>query len=133
MRKIEKFEEIETLLLELENQLEVDKGNIKIAFDQFSNSIKIQNIIQSILNVPTDSNELKNSLINSGIGISGGFLAKKAFELISSGPVTKVIGSGIMIGVSNLLSKHPEYTQFAFNKISEMLKSRIGSKTKKQQ
>ncbi len=124
MRKIEKYEEIDSLLFDLENQFEIDKANVQLSFNQLSNSFKPQNLIKSILNVPTESNEIKDSLINSGIGISGGYLAKKTFELISSGPVTKIIGSGIMIGVSNLLSKHPEYTQFAFNKILQMFKKK---------
>lgn len=124
MRKIEKFEEIDSLLFDLENQFEIDKANVQISFNQLSNSFKPQNLIKSILSVPSESNEIKDSLINSGIGISGGYLAKKTFELISSGPVTKIIGSGIMIGVSNLLSKHPEYTQFAFNKILQIFKKK---------
>lgn len=133
MRKIEKFEELDSLILDLENQFEIDKTDVQITFNQLSNAIKPQNIIKSILNVPSENNEIKDSLINSGIGISGGYLAKKTFELISSGPVTKIIGSGIMIGVSNLLSKHPEYTQFAFNKILSMFNHRNGSKTTKHQ
>jgi hypothetical protein len=128
MRKVEKYDDLESLIIELESQLDIDKANFQNTFNLFSDSIKPQNILRSILNGPTENQEIKDGLINSGIGISGGYLAKKAFELISSGPVTKIIGSGIMIGVSSLLSKHPEYTQLAFNKIIQMFKKRNTSK-----
>jgi hypothetical protein len=117
MKNIQSFEELELKIIAIESQIEIDKSKVKLAFDEFYLSFKPMNIIKSLINVSKDSSEVKDSVINTTVGISSGFMAKKAFELLSSGPLSKLIGSGIMIGVSNLMSKHPEYIQTALGKL----------------
>lgn len=84
-------------------------------FNQAFERIQPKNILKNIFTEATSSPELKENLINTSVGMATGYATKLLVNGKSAGPIRKLIGSGLMFGVSNLISNNPEKVKLAGN------------------
>lgn len=49
-----------------------------------------------------------NGLLNSTLAVTAGSLAKMFFVNASKNPIKKMVGTVLMVGVSNMVNRHPE-------------------------
>ena len=96
------------LLNERIKQKEIECAAERILLkDQFKNTVeglKPINLIKDMLN----SSEVKNNLLNTTIGLTSGFIVKKAIVRSSENSMLKILGTIIGGGVANLVAKHPD-------------------------
>jgi hypothetical protein len=86
-------------------ELEIMQEQSRLTFE----SLKPINIIKNTIHDATSSGALKNNLLNTTAGLTTGFLLKKLLVGSSKNPITKMIGSVVMFGVTNLIGKHPGF------------------------
>lgn len=108
MQNINSTADLKAAILELENKQEDQGKLIKEQFTETYDSLKPANIIKNIFKEATASPELKGNILNTSIGLTAGYFAKKIFEKGSASPVRKILGSVLMFGITNVVTKHPD-------------------------
>lgn len=84
--------------------------------DQFFHTMESLKPINLIKDVFTSS-EAKTTVVDTAIGMTSGYLAKKAIVRSSKNPILKLLGTIIGVGVANFMSKHPETIKYIGGKI----------------
>jgi len=113
MEHINSTEQLKEAILQLEQQHNVEESIVKEQFLLAYESAKPINFIKNTIEQVSASQDLKDSLTSSAIGLGIGYITKLAFVGFSHSPLRKVMGSALMYGVSNLVVKHPEKVRFA--------------------
>ena len=93
-------------ILALEKK-QVEEG--KILKEQFLlayESIKPINLIKNTFKQVAESKDLKESIINTSVGLATGYVSKKLYVGSSHNPLRKLIGTVLMFGMSNIVSKN---------------------------
>jgi hypothetical protein len=93
-------------LLETEQavRLLLMKQNFREAYE----NLKPINIVRNILNEATSSHFLTNNVIDTAIGLSAGYISRKAVVKESAGVLRKLFGVVLQFGVTNLVAQNPE-------------------------
>lgn len=112
--------------------LEIKKAEEeKLLKDQFHlayESIKPVSIIKNILKQVTGSQDLKDNLVSTSVGLTAGYLSKLLFQGLTKSPVKKVIGTALMFGITNLIAKNPELVKSAGHRFFNIFKSKKARK-----
>lgn len=85
-------------------QLEVLKLQLEITYQ----SLRPVNLLKNTLHEIVTSEEIKENLLNSVIGISTGYLSKKILTGTSHNPLVKLAGSLLQFTIANVVTKHPD-------------------------
>ncbi len=102
------LEELREAIRLLEIQQAEDGTQLKAQFMVVYESMKPINLIKDTIINAVTSPEVKNSLMNSSIGLATGFVAKLAVQSVLRSPLNKLVGSAVMIGVKNIVERNPE-------------------------
>lgn len=90
-------------ILLLEAECVLQNGLLKDQFKLTVESLKPMNVIKDMF-----VSAIKNNVVDSAIGMTSGYLAKKTIVRSSSNPFIKILGSMVGIGVANFMAKHPD-------------------------
>lgn len=90
---------------ELERQIAGDKEALREQFHELKERLKPGNIIKDAFREISESDELKNNVVNYAITIAAGALSKKLTVGSSKNPIRNILGSVVQFGVSTLVSK----------------------------
>jgi hypothetical protein len=99
-------------LREAINRLEIQQSaEAKILKEQFQvayTSVKPINLIRNIFTEASESEEIKGKIASTTAGLAAGFISKVIFQGSSKNPVKKLIGTALMLGITNMVAKHPD-------------------------
>jgi hypothetical protein len=70
-------------------------------------SIKPINLIRNTFKEVAASHELTDNIINTSVGLAAGYVSKTIFEKVSHSPFRRLLGTVLLFGVTNLVSKNP--------------------------
>lgn len=108
MQQINSSKKLADVIILLESK-QADQG--KILREQFHStyeSLKPLNLIKSTLKEAAISGELKDNIMNTSVGLAAGYISKKIFEGMSNNPLKKMLGSALMFGITNIVTRNPE-------------------------
>ena len=71
-------------------------------------SVKPINLIKSTYEEVVASQDLKDNLVNTGVGLAVGYVSKTLFEGVSHSPLRKLIGTALLFGITETVRKNPE-------------------------
>ncbi|MES2619763.1 MAG: hypothetical protein V4615_02850 [Bacteroidota bacterium] len=108
MQKIDSEIGLRDAILKLESTQAVEVKMLKEQFHLAYESVKPLNFIKSTFKEAAESRELKDHLIDTSVGLAAGYLSKALFQGISNNPLRKLLGSALMFGVTNVVSRHPD-------------------------
>lgn len=113
-------EEVKLKIEELEQKQARELEALKAQLRTTYNGIQPLNLIKSTLNDIVKTPDIQDSLLNTGIGLTAGYLAKKmAFG--KSNTITKaVLGDLFQVGVANLVAKHPDKIKAGLHALVDM-------------
>lgn len=97
-------EKIKLLKLKQSNDFEI----LKNQFDSTLDSLKPINIIKETIADFKESKDIKHSLIESALGIAGGFITRRMLVDKSSGMFKKITATVIQYLVSNFITNKAE-------------------------
>jgi hypothetical protein len=106
-------------LLEVEQAIkrQLLKEQLIITYD----SLKPINILRRTLKEITSSQDLRDNILGTASGIASGYLSKKIFIGTSGNIFRKLIGSILQLGVSSVVSKHPDFIKTLGHNILQYL------------
>ena len=108
MNHINSAAKLREAILQLESAQAIEGNQLKQQFRMAYESVKPINLIKSTFKEVTTSQDLKDNLINAGIGITAGYLSKLLFVGMSDSPVKKLLGTALMFGITNIVARHPD-------------------------
>jgi hypothetical protein len=108
MEKITSVVDLKNAIKLLEAEQAVKEQLLKDQFYMTYESLKPVNVIKKILRDVSSSPHLIDNIIGTTAGMASGFISKKIFVGSSGNAFRKLIGSLLQVGVTNLISKHPD-------------------------
>lgn len=129
MQTITSQSELKAAILQLE-QKQLDDGRIlKEQFRLTYNSLKPANIILNTIKDLGTSTDLKDNIINSSVGLGTGYVSKLLFQGILKSPIRKILGSVLMFGVTNLVSKNPDFIKLMGQRFFKLMREKLNTKS----
>lgn len=117
MRNITTIEELREAIQLLENQQANDVTQLKEEMNEAYERLHPINLINSILKDAFGSAELKDNLLNISSVFASGLVSKFLLRGIKNSGVKKILSTGLMLGVTSILSKHPNTVRNFTNRI----------------
>jgi hypothetical protein len=118
----------------LESRQELEGKQLREQFMRSYQSIRPANLVRSAIHEVTESQDLKDHLVSTGVGLVAGHVSKQAFESVSDSPVKQLIGTAIQFGVTNVVARHPEVVLAVGKGLFHLIRNAVkSSKTKKEQ
>lgn len=81
-----------------------DKLLMKYQFDLTVESLKPINLIKGVFG----SDDAKNSILDSAIGLTTGYLVKKTIVRSSGNPLLNILGTIVGMGITKMVTQHPD-------------------------
>ncbi len=128
MTKINSEADVRAAILVLEVKQEEERLLMKTEFHQAYESMKPINLIKSTFKEVAQSQDIKDNLVNTGVGLVAGYVSKALFEGVSQSPLRKLLGTALMFGITNVITKNPEVVKSVTNGIFDFVKSKFGDK-----
>jgi len=92
-------------------------------------NLKPINVIKSTIIEASQSKEIGENLLGTGVGLTAEFLTKVLVGSVLQTPATKLIGIAMMYGVSNVIAKNRDKVKAMSTGIFKYVKSKIRAKT----
>ena len=86
------------------------------------------NIIKNTYREVAASEDLKDNLVNTSVGLVVGYLSKTLFESVSHSPVRKLIGTAILFGVTSAIRKNPDAIKSMAQGLFKMINSGVNTR-----
>ena len=121
MENISSASELQDAIQLLEAKQTVSLMTMKSNFRKAYENLKPINLIGNILDEITTSPFLTNNIIDSAIGLTAGYISRKAVVKESDGMLRKLFGIVLQFGVTKLVAQNPEsvksFGKFIFQRI----------------
>ncbi|MDP2058487.1 MAG: hypothetical protein U1C58_13000 [Flavobacteriaceae bacterium] len=108
MREINTETDLRSAIEDLEIRQSEEGQQLKQQFRLTYESVKPINLIKSTFKEAAESTDLKNNILSTAFGLATGFVSKTAFIGLSNNPIKKIIGNGLLFGVTNVITKNPK-------------------------
>jgi hypothetical protein len=127
MEKIQSLSALEDAIKLLKIKKTEDEKLLKELFYMTYESLKPINIIKNLFKEPVASQNIKDSLLTSSIGLGAGYLSKLLFQGVVRVPFKNFIGSALMLSIDNLIEKNPGIVSV----LSSLIMNAFSKKSKK--
>ena len=107
MEKIQSLYELEDAIKLLQFKKAEDEQLLKELSYMIYENAKPINMIKNLFKETHDSQNIKDSLLTTSVGLGAGYLSKLLFQGVVRVPFKNFIGSALMLSVENLISKNP--------------------------
>jgi len=84
-------------------------------------SIKPMNIIKNAFHQVAAAPDIKNNIIGSIIGLASGYVSKKIFIGGSHNPITRIMGTLLQIGITNVTAKNADTIKSIGEKVAKFV------------
>lgn len=108
MQKINSDTSIKDAILELEMRQAHEGKMLKEQFNLAFESIQPINIIRNTFKEAAASDDLKEDILNTSVGLVVGYLSQKLLKNVSISPLKKLFVTALLFGITNIVAKHPE-------------------------
>jgi len=106
MKKQTKASALKEAIVLLETKRTLELELLKEQVQKTYESLKPMNQIKSMFHNAIESPKSENSLLDTAIGLTTGYLSKKVLTGGSINPVTRILGTLLQAIVTNVASKH---------------------------
>jgi|OpeIllAssembly_1097287.scaffolds.fasta_scaffold03363_4 hypothetical protein len=128
MEPIKTQHELRAAILRLEYQQSEEGRELKEQFHLAYNSVKPANIILNTIKDLGESSFVKDGFLNTSVGLGTGYLSKMVFQGVVNSPIKKLLGSVLMYGITNFVSKNPDGIKLMGKKLFKMFGSKSSDK-----
>ena len=124
MQKITTTIDLRDAIVILEGKQASDEKALKAQIHSTYEHMKPINLIKSTFKEIAASQEIKEDLFNTTVGITAGYVSKVLFESVSHSPIRKLLGTVLMFGITNVVAKHPEAVKSVGRSFFRMISSK---------
>jgi len=125
MKKIKTETDLKIAILLLETQQSDERRMLKEQLQETYERVKPLNLLKNTLKQLVSSRELKENLFSTSVGMTAGHLSKSVYEGLSHNPFKKILGTGLLLGITNLVSNNPEIIQSLGQSFFRMIRSKL--------
>jgi len=135
MENIRTEKELQAHIEKLKNKWQEEGAEIKKEFFvMYENFHPLSFLTKSVRElVSSGKGKGKSNLLNTTLGVTVGYLAKMFFVNASRNPVKKVVGTILMVGISNVVNCHPEILRTIRGFMSGLRKEKQEKQEKQEQ
>ncbi len=108
MEKLTIHEGLRERIRELERKRFEEGKLMKEQFQLAYESVKPINLIKNTFKEVAASQDLRDNLLNTSVGLAAGYASKTLFEDASRSPFKKLLGTVLLFGVTNVVARHPK-------------------------
>lgn len=116
-----KQDDLKEAIFLLKKKQTVELKLLKEHMQTVKESLKPVNLIKGLFRQVTSAPEIKGDILGSIIGLATGYVSKKAFVGGSHNPITKIIGSLLQMGVSNVASNNSDFIKSIGEKLFQLV------------
>lgn len=116
-----KQDDLKEAIFLLKKKQTVELKLLKEHMQTVKESLKPVNLIKGLFRQVTSAPEIKGDILGSIIGLATGCVSKKAFVGGSNNPITKIIGSLLQMGVSNVASNNSDSIKSIGEKLFQLV------------
>ena len=127
MKKPDLVTNLKNSILQLEVRRAEEELLLKTQFDCTIDSFKPINMIKSTFTEAIGSGEVKNGIINTTVGLTAGVVSKLIFSGVMKSPLRKLIGTGLMMGITEVVARNPETVKSVGKGLFNLIR-KVGSK-----
>jgi hypothetical protein len=122
-KAIHSMDSLHNALRTLEQRQSSEGEALREHFRLTYETMRPANLIKSALTEVTQSQDLKDHLVSTGVGLVAGHASKAVFESVSDSPMKGLVGTAIQFGITNAVARHPEVVLAASRGVLRMLRS----------
>jgi len=122
MEKITTIADLREAILRLEYRKTEEEYMLKRHFHQAYDSIKPINLLKKTIHDAAASIDLKDNMLNTSIGLGAGYLAKLLLTGATRNPITKLVGSALMFGITNVVANNPDTMKSLGSRVLKLFK-----------
>lgn len=105
MLPITSKKQLDEVIQQLERKSAMQEQDLRDRYERVLESVTPSNILKTIFRSVSGSPELKNSAVNTAIGLGTGYVARKLYVGKSAGFIRKIAGSVLQFAVTNFARK----------------------------
>ena len=124
MQEINSATDLRDAILQLESRQAEEGKMLREQFHLAYNSIKPINLIRSTFEQATASPEIKDTILNTTVGLTDGYLSKLFFEGATKSPLKKLLGTILMFSIKNIVAKNPRIVKTLGEKFITIVKGK---------
>jgi len=125
MKKIETEADLKKAIFLLKTQQTVERTMLKEQLKEIVEAVKPLNLLRNTFKQIVTSRELKDNLFNTTVGLTAGHLSRSVYEGLSHNRFKRILGTGLVLGITNLVSNNPEFIRSLGQSIFKMIRSRL--------
>ena len=99
---------LKELIAELEIKKQAQELELKQTIKKTVERFKPSNIVKNVWNQVTSSPEIKENLVDNGLGLAAGLVSRKILVGNTANPIRKLLGSLAQYGISNIVANHAD-------------------------
>jgi hypothetical protein len=99
------FSELELTIVEQQLVHQQEGAELRQQFRNVVDGFRPFKLIKEALHQVSSSGSIKSNILNVALGVSAGYLSKWIIEAGPKNKFKKILGSVVMFGISNLVSK----------------------------
>lgn len=128
MQKTDSDTSIKDAIIELKLRQEEDGRLLKEQFNRAFDSIQPINIIKNTIKEVAASDELKDDILNTSVGLVVGYLSQKLLKDVSISPLKKLFVTAVLFGITNIVAKHPEKVKAFGSNLWRMIRNKSNNR-----
>jgi len=125
MKKIETEADLKKAIFLLKTQQTVERTMLKEQLKEIVEAVKPLNLLRNTFKQIVTSRELKDNLFNTTVGLTAGHLSRSVYEGLSHNRFKRILGTGLVLGITNLVSNNPEFIRSLGQSIFKMIRSKL--------
>lgn len=91
-------------------------------------NLKPLNFIKNTLHDVASSKEMRQNLVASSVSLIASYLTQKLFEGDKVTPMKKFVGTAVMFGITEVVTKHPDVLKALGNKLFNLFTNTLKTK-----
>lgn len=107
MKKIDSVIRLREAITQLENQQAQEKRLLKEQFQAAYEDMQPLNLIKNTFKAISETQDVKQDIINTTLGLGVGYLSKRLLKDTSKKPSKKLIGAAVLLGIAAFIIKNP--------------------------
>ena len=128
MQKINSSTGLRDAILQLEARQADEELKLKEQLQEVVESVKPINLIRNVFKKAAGSDDAKQNIIGTSIGLTAGFASKLLFQFLTRSPVKKLVGTALLFGITNIVAKNPEKVRTLGRKFLNVFRSKSAKK-----
>ena len=104
MQSITSVDGLHEAIVALESRRREQELELTIQLGLFYDSLRPVNIIKNTVRDLAGSSQVRQKVLAAAVGMASGYISRKLFFPLTSGPVKKIIGAALQLGIAGLVT-----------------------------